>query len=228
MCGRYTYVDADGVLRFILGFTQKSKMRPVSKEPWIKPNYNAAIGNGHPIVMNNGEAAIAQWSLVPSWSPTKQLSYSTFNAKAETLTSTKVFGPLVKYRRCAVPADGFIEFRHEGRKKIPYHLRLKSREVFCFAGLWDTWMDELLSYTIITTSPNELVKPLHHRMAVVLRATDCPEWLETGNLSLLKPFPADEMEAVEINPIVNSVSNNEPKCLQPPPPEPEPQQQSLF
>ncbi len=89
-------------------------------------------------------------------------------------------------------------------------------------------MDELLSYTIITTSPNELVKPLHHRMAVVLRANDSAEWLNTGNLSLLRPFAADEMEAVEINPMVNSVSNNGPECLQPTPPEPEPQQRSLF
>jgi putative SOS response-associated peptidase YedK len=228
MCARYTYVDSDGVLRVIVGFTVKSKMRPVAKELWLKPRYNAAIGDGHPIVMNNGEAAIAQWGLVPSWSQTRKVEFDTFNAKAETLSEKRTYAPLLRYRRCLVPADGMIEFRKEGKERFPYHVRLKSRAVFCFAGLWDLWHEELLSYTVITTAPNELIKTLHNRMGAILHEADYRKWLDEGDTGVLKPYPAEEMEAVEINRLANSPKNDFPEVLGPPTPPPAPVQSSLF
>jgi putative SOS response-associated peptidase YedK len=126
-----------------------------------------------------------------------------------------------------VIADGFYEWRKAGKTKQPYFIHLKDHRPFGFAGLWERWGD-VESCTIVTTEPNELCATLHDRMPVIIPPTDYDEWLDstttdTGRLQgLLTPFPVDEMAADAVDTRVNSVHNDDARCIQPP------VQQELF
>jgi putative SOS response-associated peptidase YedK len=115
-----------------------------------------------------------------------------------------------------VPASGFYGWRQTSQGKQPYCIRLKGGELFAFAGLYDVWYDaagnELYSYTIITSAPNDLVAPIHNRMPVILRQEDEQVWLDKEAdparlMSLLTAYPADEMEAYPVSRAVNNPAN---------------------
>jgi putative SOS response-associated peptidase YedK len=147
------------------------------------------------------------------------------NAKAETRTELPSFKLLVDRRRWIIPADGFYEWREEGKRKVPLWVHLKTKEPFALAGLWDVWRKpdgkRVASFTIITTEPNELVRPVHNRMPVILRPEDEEQWLDASRTSfakarlLLKPLPAELMDAHDVSPIVNSAKYDGPECIEP-------------
>jgi putative SOS response-associated peptidase YedK len=120
-------------------------------------------------------------------------------------------------------ADGFYEWRKEGRRKVPMWVHLKTKEPFALAGLWDVWRKpdgkKVESFTIITTEPNELIQPIHNRMPVILRPEDEEQWLDASRTpfakALLKPIPAELMAAHDVSPIVNSAKYDGPECIQP-------------
>ena len=133
------------------------------------------------------------------------------------------FRSSAKKRRCLILADGYYEWKAEGKAKKPFYFHLRDDRPFAFAGLWDCWNGEgvpLESCTIITTNANDLSRPIHDRMPVILSPEACTLWLDrevedTRVLQdLLKPYPADAMESYAANPIVNSVKNNQPECLE--------------
>lgn len=142
----------------------------------IPPSYNIAPQSSQPIVRLNRdtayrELALLRWGLVPFFAKDSKIGYSTVNARAETVTTSSVFREAMKHRRCLVPATGFYEWQKFDKKaKQPWTIELADGDVFAFAGLWDRWKDRatggvLETYTIITTAPNNLVQPLHDRMA---------------------------------------------------------------
>jgi putative SOS response-associated peptidase YedK len=146
------------------------------------------------------------------------------NARAETVTEKPSFRSALKSRRCLVPATAFFEWKREGKSKIPYLIRMKEHNGFCFAGLWDCWKspegEQIESFTIVTTTPNELISGIHDRMPVILSKESERQWLGTDSgvhdlTSLLKPFPSELMEASVISPRVNSTSNDDPSLLLP-------------
>jgi putative SOS response-associated peptidase YedK len=138
------------------------------------------------------------------------------NTRAESLTEKPAFKHLVGSRRCIIPADGFYEWRKEGRRKVPMWVHLKTKELFALAGLWDVWRKpdgkRVESFTIITTEPNELVRPIHNRMPVILRPEDEEPWLDTSRTpftkarSLLQPYPEELMEAHDVSTIATQRS----------------------
>lgn len=170
---------------------------------------------------------LMRWGLVPAWAKEASIGHRMINARAETVAEKPSFRRAFESRRCLAPADGFYEWRKlEGsRAKIPMRFVLKSREPFAFAGLWDIWRKpdsgELRSFTIITTAANELLRPIHDRMPVILRPEDEEKWLDPGLSdpnrlsSFLKTYPAEEMEAYEVSTRVNSPKNDDPACLTP-------------
>jgi putative SOS response-associated peptidase YedK len=122
----------------------------------------------------------------------------------------------VQVRRCLVAADGFYEWRKTKEGKRPLYIRLKDHEPFAFAGLWERWWAEdgkpVESCTIITTEPNELMASLHNRMPVILASESYSTWLGSAASGdtlqgLLRPFPADQMEAYRVSTMVNSPLN---------------------
>jgi putative SOS response-associated peptidase YedK len=149
------------------------------------------------------------------------------NARAETLIEKPSYRKSFERRRCLVPADGFYEWQKvDGTKvKIPMRFVLKDRRPFAFAGLWDSWRKpdggELQSFTIITTAANEVFKPIHDRMPVILHRKDYARWLDpvlndTAKLTtLLAPYVAAEMETYEVSSVINSPRNDVSECIAP-------------
>jgi putative SOS response-associated peptidase YedK len=128
-------------------------------------------------------------------------------------------------RLLLIIASGFYEWRREGTRKIPVFIRLKSGELFGFAGLWDLWHspqgDEVQSCTIITTEANELMKSIHDRMPVILYKEAESKWLDPNQkgspelMELLVPYPSKEMETYPVSPRVNSPQSEGPECIKP-------------
>jgi putative SOS response-associated peptidase YedK len=121
-----------------------------------------------------------------------------------------------------VLADGFYEWQKTGNGKQPYYIRMEDGSPFAFAGLWESWKDgrEIRSATIITTDANDVVAPIHNRMPVILHPEDYTLWLDPDFdekdplMTLLKPYPAEAMEAYPVSRRVNKPSNNEPSCIE--------------
>jgi putative SOS response-associated peptidase YedK len=149
------------------------------------------------------------------------------NARSETAAEKPSFRAAFRRRRCLIPADGFYEWQKvPGQKrKIPTYIRLKSGKPFFFAGLWESWDSpdgsNILSCTILTTAPNEMMAPIHNRMPVILPPEAYQTWLATGeqkptNLQgLLKPFPSELMSAYPVSTLVNNPANELADCITP-------------
>jgi putative SOS response-associated peptidase YedK len=195
----------------------------------FEPRYNIAPSQSVPVIVRNGdhnEAKLMKWGLVPSWAPDPSIGNRMINARAETLLEKPSFRNLVAQRRCLIPADGFYEWRREGNRKVPVWIHLKKKEPFAFAGLWDSWRnpqegDVLNTFTIITTEPNSLLRPIHNRMPVIYDAAMGRQWLEHSFdramtlAAVLRPWPSEFMEAWDVSPMVNSPENDAPECIRP-------------
>jgi len=170
-------------------------------------------------------AILMRWGLVPFWSKGLKDGPPMINARSEEAASKPAFREAIKRRRCLVIADGFYEWRKEGKTRIPLRITLKSREPFAMAGLWETWRSPegqiVKSCCILTTPANELVAAIHDRMPVILPDEAEPLWLDpeqqdgerTG--ALLRPFLAGSLAMYEVSPVVNAWQNDTPECIQP-------------
>lgn len=224
MCGRYTQTQETETLQ------ARFKFEPT--DIVLNPRYNLAPGQDAPVVIQEESRVLKlmRWGLVPSWAKETSTGYKMINARAETLTQKPSFKKSFQGRRCLVLADGFYEWRKNGHQaKTPLRFILKSREPFAFAGLWEVWQgaDEtersgrspLLSFTIITTEANDLIRPIHDRMPVILQPEDEDVWLDPDIkdvnklVSLLVPYPSDKMMGYEVSPLVNSPKNDTPACI---------------
>ena len=221
MCGRYS--QSETLSKLVKRFELKG---PLPED--LQPRYNIAPSQLAPVVVLQEEPRLElfQWGLIPAWMKDPWMGPRMINARAETLTTKRSYSRPFKRSRCLVPADGFYEWKTQpgGKIKTPMRIRLRSQELFAFAGLWDSWRDdygkELRSFTIITTDANETVSPIHLRMPAILKPEDEAAWLDptTGAEQLsamLGPYANDELEAYEISKLVNSPQNDSPDCFNP-------------
>jgi putative SOS response-associated peptidase YedK len=169
-------------------------------------------------------AAVLRWGLIPSWAEDPAIGNRMINAKAETAAEKPAFRQAFRRRRCLIAADGFYEWRKGPGAKQPFYIRMKGGAPFAFAGLWEHWEGEgsvIESCTILTTQPNDLVRPIHDRMPVILAPGDYAAWLDCGRTdlkalqALLRPHPAGAMEAWPVGPYVNNPRNNDARCIEP-------------
>ena len=215
MCGRYQITTPAEALRGLFKTTG-----PLLN---LRPRYNLSPTQDAPIVRmteNGRELAMLRWGLVPSWSDGPDTRYRMINARAETVATKPAFRSAFRLRRCLVPADGFYEWQKRDGGKQPYRIALQDGAPFAFAGLWERWGmpgNEIVeSFTIIVTEANELVRPIHDRMPVILDAADYDEWIEgSDGEHLLKPFPSSAMTAYLVSTHVNSPKNDDPACMEP-------------
>jgi putative SOS response-associated peptidase YedK len=219
MCGRYTLATSTKVL--------VERFRLAAEAPVLQPRFNIAPSQAVAVVPNRPECRLELfiWGLIPSWAKDPAIGNRMINARAETLAEKPSFRDALKRRRCLVLADGFFEWRKEGKQKTPIFVRLRSKEPFAFAGLWDRWRppegDEVHSCTIVTTDANALLASIHDRMPVILPPADYDAWLdprphEPRELqALLRPFPGELMEAYAVSRLVNSPANDRPECIEP-------------
>jgi putative SOS response-associated peptidase YedK len=177
----------------------------VFDDSYYAPSFNVAPQSLQPVVRLDSESGqreltIMRWGLVPFWAKDGKASFSTINAKSETVATSPAFREAWKTRHCLVPADWFYEWQKLDEKtKQPYAIAMKSDGMFAFAGLWEKWKDKttgqvLRTYTILTTDPNELMASIHNRMPVIVAPKDYGRWLDHGEPShlpvdLLRPYP---------------------------------------
>jgi len=167
------------------------------------------------------------WGLVPMWAKDPSVGSRLINARGETVAEKPSFRGSLKYKRCLIFADGFYEWKTQpGKKsKIPFYIHMKDRKPFAFAGLWDTWNSSdgslIRSCALITTEPNELMAMIHDRMPVILHPRDYAKWLEPSAqtpdqvLPMIKPYPAEEMDAYPVSTLVNKASSDVPEMVVP-------------
>ena len=193
----------------------------------FRPSYNIAPTQLVLAVTNDGQrrAELMRWGLVPFWAKDIKIGYRMINAVGETAATKPAFRAAFKKRRCLILADGFFEWRKDGKEKIPTYIFLKSQEPFAFAGLWETWKspagETVKSCTILTTKPNEFMEPIHNRMPVILSGETEALWLDPMTEEpdvlqpLIQPAPAELMESRIVSSLVNSPKNNSPECVVP-------------
>ena len=190
------------------------------------PSFNIAPGQTSPIMIQKTERIVKQmkWGLIPSWSKDKSVGYKMINARSETLTEKPSYQGLLPKNRCVVIADGYYEWKREGKRKIPYYIYAPEKPLLPMAGLWSSWTnsngEQTLTYIVITTEARTTIRTIHHRMPVILTEETFPSWLDTENISvsdalpLLLPCPGD-LTIHPVSPIVNSPQNNSPECIRP-------------
>lgn len=164
-----------------------------------------------------------RWGLIPSWAKDKSIGSRMINARAETVGEKPSFRNALRRRRCLILADGFYEWQRLGEQRRPMRIVMRSGEPFAFAGLWETWRDPqgdiIPSCTIITTSANNTLSPIHDRMPVILPRNLEDFWLDDSVTdpdaltNVLNPYDDGKMEAYEVSTLVNSARNDGPEVM---------------
>jgi putative SOS response-associated peptidase YedK len=192
------------------------------------PSYNVAPTQNVPVVRlddaGGGYVSALRWGLVPFWADDIAIGSRMINARSEEAASKPAFREAIRKRRCLIPVSGFYEWQAiKGSKaRQPWYFTPSDGPVFCFAGLWESNSratgDSIETFTILTGSPNELVRTLHDRMPCIVRPADYAAWLSPATTDmavlspLIAPYPADAMRAVRVSTRVNSPRNNDPAC----------------
>jgi len=197
--------------------------------PPFTPRYNVAPTQSVPVISPAGDGvgrmgAVVRWGLVPSWMKEPKSSTLLINARAETIHEKPSFRTPFARKRCLVPALGFYEWKRTGGGKHPYFFRLLSDEPMAFAGIRDEWRhgDSVLeSCAILTVGANDLMRPVHDRMPVIVKPADFARWLDTAITgrtpleSILVSYTADEMTSYPVSDRVNNVSSEDPGLVEP-------------
>lgn len=198
MCGRYDLSDNPAAIRAHFkvsaggefDFAANPDLRPTDRAPIVRHARGSAVR----------ELALARWGLVPSWATDLKFGTRCINARAESLTTLPAFRNAYRQRRCLVPVNAFYEWSGEKGHKVKWRISLKSEPLFALAGLWEWWRDPasahgVETYTIVTTSANELLADLHDRMPVVVAEPDYARWLDSSDdaTDLLASYPAEKM-----------------------------------
>lgn len=220
MCGRYSLKADISQLAMRFEFAADDVVH--------EPAYNIAPTQQVLTVTNDEErrAEYMRWGLIPFWAKDMKIGYRMINARGETVAEKPSFRTALRKRRCLILADGFYEWQKlGGKQKRPMRITLKSDEPFAFAGLWETWKDpegELIkSCTIITTSANEFLSPIHERMPVILPQEQESFWLDNevddpvALSSVIAAYPDDRMDAFEVSTLVNNTRNIGPEVMDP-------------
>jgi putative SOS response-associated peptidase YedK len=229
MCGRFTLTDPDADI---------AQQFDLPAMPDLEPRYN--IAPTQPVVAVRvpepgavRELAVFTWGLIPSWAKEPKMGARMINARSETAAEKPSFRAAFKRRRCLVIADGFYEWQKVDGGKQPQFIHMADRRPFGIAGLWEHWEGDegsvIESCTLLTTEPNDLLRPIHNRMPVILKPEDYDLWLdpEVQQRERLQPlltaYDGTEMNHYPVSRFVNSPRNDGPDCI-----EPVPEQAGLF
>ena len=216
MCGRYSFILEDELIRDRFGITVRSAI--------YKARYNCAPTQKLAVISNEnpGELSLYRWGLIPFWAKDPAIGNKLINAKSETILEKPSFKNSFKSKRCLVLSDGFYEWKKD-TGKIPYRITRRDGSAFSMAGIWDKWInqdsEEIHSFAILTTVPNSLMEKIHDRMPVILDRETEKKWIENISqeelVSLLKPCDASSLLAFPVSTLVNSPRNDSPEILKP-------------
>jgi putative SOS response-associated peptidase YedK len=220
MCGRFTLTLPPDAVAKALGYIDR---------PNFPPRYN--IAPTQPIAVVLAEKGVRRfvlmrWGLIPSWVKDEKSFPLLINARGETLAGKPAFRNAFRRRRCLVPADGFYEWRRDGKARTPFHIRRPDRGLLAFAALWETWIagdgSEIDTACIVTTTANGIVSAVHDRMPVIIDSADAAVWLDADQADsaaaahLIRPANENALEIVAVNRAVNKAGSEGPELLDPP------------
>lgn len=210
MCGRFSLFESIELLQTEFEFEYNGD---------FQERYNIAPGQPILAVINIGSSRKGmdmKWGLIPNWANDEKIGYKMINARSETIDEKASFKHALKKRRCLILADGFYEWKKDGKIKQPYRFEMKDRRPFAFAGLWENWEkdgEKVISCTIVTTNANELTQKVHDRMPVILPKDKQHVWLNPSIQDfqelkqLLVPYDANSMKSYQISTAINSAKN---------------------
>lgn len=217
MCGRFTSLLSPELLSVIY---------EVLAPPGLPPRYN--IAPSQPVlvvrqdVSGQRELATVNWGLIPSWAKDPSIGHSLINARGETFADKPSFRAAFKHRRCIVPASGFYEWVSVGGAKQPWYIKGNEDRPLSLAGLWEHWPSPdgnvVETCSIITTTANELMAPIHDRMPVILSSESIASWLELSTKpdelkDRLRPCAPDILTAYTVSNLVNNPRFDSPSCI---------------
>jgi putative SOS response-associated peptidase YedK len=219
MCGRFTFDIPQELLAAIFG------LRDVQE---VTTSYNVAPPQISPIVRQVSDynsLGLMKWGLVPPWAKDPAIGSKMINARAETVMEKPSFRHAIRYRRCIVPASGFFEWVRTATSKTPMYIRRTDGSPLGLAGIWEEWKAPdgslLETFSILTTTANKLLAPIHERMPVILQPEEYGTWLNKdltdpeGLQAFYEPFPSALMTAYPVSDRVNSPRNNSPENIRP-------------
>jgi len=222
MCGRYRLSRRKQIVEEYFDTVSGA-------EDW-SPRYNIAPTQPIPVIRQNPkeprrEMSLMRWGLIPSWAKDMSGAAMMINARSETAATKPAFRDPLINRRCLIPADGFYEWKRQGKTKQPYCFEVDGGQLFAFAGLWDRWKDPsgqwIKSCSILTTTPNAVTSSVHDRMPVILNPYAYDLWLDpgftdvSGVCDVLKPYDARQMRSYPVSARVNHVANDDAECCSP-------------
>lgn len=219
MCGRFTLTVSPDQLQAAFDLSE-----PPPAE--FGPRYNIAPTQPVAVITNQTPRKLEffKWGLIPAWAKDPKIGNALINARGETVAEKPAFRAAFKRRRCLILADGFYEWKKEGKTKTPMYIQLKDGAPFALAGLWEVWHaadgSNVPTCTIITTTPNKLMESIHDRMPVILPPKAYATWLTPGELpaaeaqALLQPFATSKMKARAVSTLVNNPRVDEARLLQ--------------
>ena len=221
MCGRIVLSSAPHVL---------AETFYLDVVPDLAPRWNIAPGTDiAAVVPNPGSPGnlvrMLRWGLVPPWDRGDGGAPQLINARAETVLEKPAFREAFRHRRCLVPADGFYEWQKRDGGNQPFHFRARDGRPLALAGLWEPREQpggrQFATGAIVTAAANATMRPVHHRMPVILPPSVWKMWLgappeEAENLlELLEPAPADLLLSHPVTRQVGSPSFDRPECVEP-------------
>jgi len=182
----------------------------------LNPNYNTAPTHAIPTLLNNGDYLYTHFGYIPSWAKDKKTIH--VNARNESIFEKNTFRESFKNKRCIIPINGYYEWLD----KVPHFIYSKNKDYLALAGIYNIYYDNLTNQNIvnialITCEPNDKIKPIHHRMPVILEKKDYSTWLNNNNINtlnnLFKIYPSKEMTYHTVCVNVNKVSFNDKSCI---------------
>ncbi|MCI0345797.1 MAG: SOS response-associated peptidase [Chloroflexi bacterium] len=221
MCGRFTQERATSELAEIFEAEDLADLPGARFN--VAPTDEAAV-----VVQRSDRRAVTRyrWGLIPHWAEDPRIGSRMFNARAETLARSPAFRDAFARKRCLVPVDSFYEWRREGNLRVPFRVVRTDGRPLALAGLWAGWRDDdtgeiRRTFTIVTSGPNSLLRPIHNRMPVVIPPEAWDRWLDpsTSNPAqlhgLLQPLEDDQLEVYQVSRLVNNVRNDGPDLIEP-------------
>lgn len=214
MCGRYTIKNPAAVA---LAYAAAAKLIEATGA-----RFNIVPSQSLPVVTKSGAASMT-WGLIPYWETSTKPKIAPTNARSEEALQKSIFRPALQKRRCLVLADGFYEWRRIDQKtKVPHHIQMRAGRPFAIAGIYEEATElRPATFALLTTRPNALMTSIHDRMPLILSPEGEARWLDDQGMNettlnqLATPYPADEMEAFTVAPLINNPRNDFAACVKP-------------
>ena len=228
MCGRYVLrAPADDLVRMFLRPKERAAVPPALLSR-IRPRFNTAPTQDVLVVKaaptGDRVLALCRWGLLPPWAKDPRMGARLINARIETVGEKPSFRSAQRKARCLVLADGFIEWRRDGKRRVPFLFEMHDRRPFAFAGLTAHNQKALgapvETCTILTCAASALLGDIHHRMPVIVPPSEYDAWLDPDEevpalLNAALAFPAKKMRRTPIRSRVNDPRHDDAACLDP-------------